>query len=91
MDSLILAEKLESLRNCIRRIEARRSETVAELQGDADRQDIIALNLTRTVQLCVDMATLVIADSSELAPQTMGQAFDVLARLGPSRIRWPLV
>lgn len=82
MDSLILAEKLESLRNCIRRIEARRSETVAELQGDADRQDIIALNLTRAVQLCVDMATLVIADSSELAPQTMGQAFDVLARLG---------
>lgn len=82
MDRLILEEKLESLRNCIHRIEVRRTTTVAELQGDADRQDIIALNLTRAVQLCVDVATLVIADSDEPAPQTMGQAFDVLARLG---------
>lgn len=82
MDRLVLEEKIESLRNCIRRIESRRTHSVAELQNDADRQDIIALNLTRAVQLCVDMATYVIADSDEPAPQTMGEAFDVLARLG---------
>jgi len=34
------------------------------------------------VQLCVDAAGIVIADSDEAAPQTMGQAFDALARLG---------
>lgn len=52
------------------------------LQDDPDRQDILALNLTRSVQLCVDMAGVVIADSDEPAPQTMGQAFDALARMG---------
>ncbi|HKT32071.1 MAG TPA: DUF86 domain-containing protein [Gammaproteobacteria bacterium] len=82
MDKLILQEKLEALRNCIRRIEARRTTTIDELRDDADRQDIIALNLTRAVQLCVDIATFLIADSNEPAPQTMGQAFESLTHLG---------
>jgi uncharacterized protein YutE (UPF0331/DUF86 family) len=82
MDRLILAEKLESLRRCVQRVEARRTETVDALRHDVDRQDILALNLTRAVQLCVDAAGIVIADSDEAAPQTMGQAFDALARLG---------
>ncbi|MDE2234782.1 MAG: DUF86 domain-containing protein [Gammaproteobacteria bacterium] len=82
MDKLIIQEKLEALRKCMLRIEARRTKTADQLREDTDRQDIIALNLTRAVQLCVDIATCVIADSDEPAPQTMGQAFDVLARLG---------
>jgi uncharacterized protein YutE (UPF0331/DUF86 family) len=82
MDRLILVEKLESLRRCVRRVELRRADTVETLQGDADRQDILSLNLTRAVQLCVDAAGIVIADSDEPAPQTMGQAFDTLARMG---------
>lgn len=52
------------------------------MQGDPDRQDILALNLTRPVQLCVDAAGIVIADSDEPVPQTMGHAFDALARMG---------
>ena len=82
MDRLILVEKLEALRRCVLRVEARRTKTVEALQDDPDRQDILALNLTRAVQLCVDMAGVVIADSDEPAPQTMGQAFDALARMG---------
>lgn len=82
MDKLILIEKLESLRRCVRRVELRRADTVEALQSDADRQDILALNLTRAVQLCVDMAGILIADSDEPAPQTMGQAFETLARTG---------
>lgn len=82
MDRLILAEKLEALRRCVRRVESRRTETADALQGDPDLQDILALNLTRAVQLCVDAAGLVIADSDEPAPQTMGQAFEAIARMG---------
>lgn len=82
MDRLILSEKLEALQRCVRRVEARRTETVAALQSDPDVQDILALNLTRAVQLCVDAAGIVIADSDEPAPQTMGQAFEMLARMG---------
>lgn len=81
MDRLILAEKLEALRRCTRRVEARRPETAEVLRNDPDRQDILSLNLTRAVQLCVDVAGIVIADSDEPAPQTMGQAFDTLVRM----------
>lgn len=81
MDSLILSEKLESLRHCVRRIEDKRADSIDRLRADADRQDILALNLTRAVQLCVDMAAYVIADSEEPAPQTMGQAFESLVNL----------
>ena len=83
MDRLILAEKLESLPAPLRAeggsAPHRNRRRAAP---DVDRQDTLALNLTRAVQLCVDAAGIVIADSDEAAPQTMGQAFDALARLG---------
>lgn len=72
MDKLILAEKLEALRRCVHRIEARRTATVAALEVDVDAQDILSLNLTRAVRLCVDAAGIVVADSDQPAPQTMG-------------------
>ena len=56
MDRLILAEKLESLRRCVARIERWRVDSSETLAADVDAQDILALNLTRAVQLCVDMA-----------------------------------
>jgi hypothetical protein len=46
MDETVVAEKLESLRRCIRRIEAKRPATVAERETDADLQDILSLHLS---------------------------------------------
>ena len=82
MDSLILAEKVESLRRCIERIENRRTESSEQLRADPDRQDIVSLNLTRAVQLCVDMAAHVLVDTAQRAPQTMAEAFDLLTAEG---------
>ena len=82
MDRLILPEKLEALRRGLARVEARRTESAEALRADADRQDIISLNLTRAVQLCVDLATHVLADTEQAPPQTMGEAFDLLAAEG---------
>jgi uncharacterized protein YutE (UPF0331/DUF86 family) len=79
MDPLILAEKLESLRRCVARIEDRRADSAEALRQDIDRQDILNLNLTRAVQLCVDMAVHVLSDTEQPPPQTMGEAFDQLA------------
>jgi uncharacterized protein YutE (UPF0331/DUF86 family) len=79
MDPLILAEKLESLRRCVARIEDRRADSAEALRHDIDRQDILSLNLTRAVQLCVDMAVHVLSDTEQPPPQTMGEAFDQLA------------
>ncbi|MDN5862150.1 MAG: DUF86 domain-containing protein [Salinisphaera sp.] len=82
MDPVILSEKLESLRNCVRRLEAKRAPSAVALHTDVDRQDIIALNLTRAVQLCVDIATHLLAATEEPVPATMGQAFEGLEHRG---------
>ena len=79
MDPLIVAAKLESLRRCVARIEARRVPTASDLAADVDVQDIVALNLTRAVQLCVDVALHVLSAGDEPPPETMGEAFDALA------------
>ncbi len=82
MDRQLIEEKLESLRRCIRRVEQKRPEDVQSLRDDPDLQDILVLNLTRAVQLCVDIAAHLIAESDEPSPATMGAGFDLLRDLG---------
>jgi uncharacterized protein YutE (UPF0331/DUF86 family) len=78
VDPVILRDKLEALRRCVARVEAKRPATVAALEADPDLQDIIVLNLTRAVQVCVDIGSHVISDTAEPAPRSMGDVFDTL-------------
>lgn len=78
MDNLLVTEKLESIRRCIKRIEETLPTSVLELQSDADKQDILVLNLSRTVQLCVDIGSHLISASEQQAPSTMGETFSAL-------------
>ncbi len=82
MDKDLIQEKLELLRRCVKRIEDKRPASSQVLKNDPDLQDIIALNLMRAVQLCVDIAAHVIADKEVSAPATMGEAFETLTGLG---------
>jgi uncharacterized protein YutE (UPF0331/DUF86 family) len=82
MDQVILAQKLESLRRCIRRVEQKTPAGVDQIVQDPDIQDILVLNLTRAVQLCVDIGSHVISASDEPAPSTMGDVFSTLEKLG---------
>lgn len=82
MDRLLIEEKLESLRRCVERIRARCPKDAAALAADPDLQDIVTLNLTRAVQLAVDLAAMRIASSDLPPPDTMGEAFASLATLG---------
>ena len=82
MDQVILAQKFESLRRCIQRVEEKTPSAVEQLIEDPDVQDILVLNLTRAVQLCVDIGSHVISESDELAPATMGDVFSTLQTLG---------
>ena len=81
MDRVILDAKLESLRRCVARVQARCPATVDALLNDLDAQDVVTLNLTRAVQLCVDLAMHRVAESNQPTPQTMGEAFIALERL----------
>lgn len=58
MDTVVLVEKLESLRRCIRRIEAKKPDNADQLKQDIDLQDILVLNLTRAILLSVDIGSI---------------------------------
>ena len=65
MDRILIGQKLEALRHCITRIVEKCPANAGLLAEDADLQDIVVLNLTRSVQLCVDIASHLIAASAE--------------------------
>jgi uncharacterized protein YutE (UPF0331/DUF86 family) len=79
LDREVTKRKLEALRRCLARIRARRPADAAALAVDEDAQDVLVLNLSRAVQLCVDIAAHCLADSNVPVPATMGEAFSSLA------------
>lgn len=82
MDRQVIDQKLEALRSCVKRIEAKCPAQAQALLMDLDLQDILALNLSRAVQLAVDMGAHIVAQLEVPAPGTMGQTFDLLADEG---------
>ncbi len=78
MDRDLIEAKIESLRRCIERIAAKTPSSADQLTRDPDLQDIIALNLQRAVQLSVDLAAHVIADTDARPPSTMAENFTIL-------------
>jgi uncharacterized protein YutE (UPF0331/DUF86 family) len=82
VDRDVIEQKIESLRRCVARVRQKCPATADALANDVDAQDILTLNLTRAVQLSVDIGAHIIAARDNPAPDTMGQTFDVLAALG---------
>lgn len=81
MDQQLISSKLDSLYLCMQRITAKRCTTVEALLADIDIQDILALNITRAIQICTDIASHLIANSSESPPNSMGESFEKLSKL----------
>jgi len=81
MDRDLVETKLESLRRCVERIADKTPSSVDQLVRDPDVQDIIALNLQRAVQLSVDIATHLIAETDATPPATMAENFEILQKL----------
>lgn len=79
MDRQLIEEKLESLHRYVKRVETKCPETAEILATDWDLQDIIALNLSRAVHLCVDIGAHILSTTEAKAPATMAETFDILA------------
>lgn len=79
MDREVVEQKLESLRRCLLRIETKCPSDAATLAADIDLQDIVSLNLSRAVQISVDICAHLIAGMEVSPPDSMGQTFDLLA------------
>ena len=82
MDRDVVEQKLESLRRCLRRIESKCPTEAATLAADMDLQDIVSLNLSRAVQISVDIGAHLIAGMEVPPPDTMGETFEILAQQG---------
>lgn len=82
MDREVVEQKLESLRRCLQRIKTKCPADASTLAADFDLQDIVSLNLSRAIQLCVDIGAHLIAGMDVTPPDTMGQTFDILAQEG---------
>lgn len=82
MDRLIVERKLDSLQRCLQRVEDKHPASVQELVRDVDLQDVLVLNLSRAVQICVDLAAHLVVGTGLPPPATMGEAFDRLAHEG---------
>lgn len=79
MDKLVVEQKIESLRKCLLRVEQRCPDSLEDLLSDIDAQDVLVLNLSRAVQLCVDISLHILSGRDQPVPETMGQAFTELA------------
>jgi uncharacterized protein YutE (UPF0331/DUF86 family) len=75
MDKLILDKKIDSILRCLNRIDGRLPDSKDEFLKDCDAQDVVVLNLTRAVQLCVDIATHILSSTNQPVPSTMAEAF----------------
>lgn len=79
---MIAERKLDSLMRCIDRVRTWCPATAEALSENIDAQDIVSLNLTRAVQLCVDIGAQLLARTNASAPETMGETFTRLAQVG---------
>ena len=79
MNFIVIKTKLESLRKFLGRIESKRPETLEDLIQDIDTQDIIALNLERSVQLCVDIANHILSSLDGSPAMSMAESFERLS------------
>ncbi|MCD8536989.1 MAG: DUF86 domain-containing protein [Burkholderiaceae bacterium] len=82
MDLEVVRSKLASLQRCIHRIRTTCPKTIVELEENIDAQDIVTLNLSRAVQISVDISSHILATAQLPAPQTMGESFAYMQKLG---------
>jgi uncharacterized protein YutE (UPF0331/DUF86 family) len=80
MDIRVLNQKLESLRNCVSRIETKIPSTAETLISDFDIQDIISLNIERAVQVSLDIAAHIGSDFDDIREFSAAGTFLDLAK-----------
>ncbi len=78
MDRVVVDRTLDSLRRCLLRVRSKCPANAATLAADVDLQDFLVLNLSRAVQICVDLAAHLLVSRELPPPDTMGQACERL-------------
>ena len=82
MERRVINQKLESLRNCIVRIESKTPQAVETMSSDYDVQDIISVNLERAVQCCLDITAHIAADFDDVGDFSAASMFLEMTKHG---------
>lgn len=80
MNKDVIASKIEIIRKTLERIRIHTPETYENFSENYDAQDIVSLNLERSIQACVDIAAHIIADTDMPPAQTMAESFASLEK-----------
>lgn len=82
IDANILSEKLKQLAERIAKVRAHCPEDPEDLAHDGDRLDLVSFNLLVSVQICLDLATHLIAGEGWAPAATAREAFERLEQKG---------
>ncbi len=82
MKNDVILKKMQSLAHCLQRLEEKRPEKLEDLLDDYDLQDIISINLERSVQLSVDIGLQALLELKSQPPETMAEVFTILGTRG---------
>lgn len=78
MNKDVIWSKIELMKRFVNRIEKKTPECVEDLIEDDEAQDIILINLERSVQKCVEIAAYILADQDTPPPMSMSESFPLL-------------
>ena len=78
MDKHVIQNKLLSLKRCIERIESKIPDNIEAFINNYDLQDIVMMNLQRSIQISVDIAAHISSELDVSVPSTMAESFQVL-------------
>ena len=82
MKSDVILNKITSLKRCVERINLKTPNSSKDLLDNLDLQDILSINLERAIQISVDIASHIIANSDHPSPTTMAESFETLNKMG---------
>lgn len=77
MDRDVIIEKVNSIQNCLKRIHDITKGDVESIHH-LDIQDVVVLNLQRSVQLTLDIASYVVSVKNLGVPKTLKDLFQIL-------------
>jgi uncharacterized protein YutE (UPF0331/DUF86 family) len=82
IDANVLVAKLAELSHRLDRLRRHRPADPAALAADADLLDMVSFNLLLAVQVCLDIASHIIADEGWPVAATLGESFQRLHEKG---------
>ena len=82
VDRDLIRRKLADLDLYVRQLSEYRDVTVEEYRGDWRTQRVVERTFQMAIEVCVDVASHVIADRRLRVPATYAETFDVLAEAG---------